>query len=193
MTLPSYQRERVVSESLDRLGMIVPALSLLAGAVIAVTGIKMQAWQLLAGAALLFANALTFWSGRLVVATWVVYVGASTLVDGLNVALGIVALVSTTLLIALVIASGGRVWFWIGGVVVSSAIWLSNRLALPWARFDVNRSPFTWLGAWLVLGSACVVLVVHTIRVGAGYGGSAARDLFADASHRRTTAGVCAP
>lgn len=178
MTLPSYQREKVVPESLDRLGAIVPALSLLAGAAVAATGIKMQAWQLVAVAVLLLVNALVFWTGRslarragervggslMVVATWVAFVGAATLVSGLHAALGTVALIAAILLTALVIVPGGRVWFWVGGVLVSTAIWLSNKLILPWARFDVNRSPVTWLGAWLVLGSVCVILVLQTIR-----------------------------
>ncbi len=178
MILPSTQHEKIVSDNIDRLGVVVPVLSLLTGVAVVAVGVRMQVWQLTVIAVLLLVNALAFLAGRLlsrrgaervggslmVAMTWVAFGSASVLVSGLSAALGTVALIAATMLIALVVAPRERVWFWIGSVLVSTAIWLPNAVTLPWARFDVNRSPITWLGAWLVLVTTCVVLVLHTMR-----------------------------
>ena len=178
MTMSSPRQREIVTASLDRLGVIVPVASLITSAAVVAVHFEVQAWQLLATAALLLINALAFLVARLlarqglegeggvlmVVTVWIVFAGAALLAAGAGSALGATAGLAGMLMAVLVLAPRRRPWFWLGSVAVGIAIWASGALAVPWPRFDVNASPATWLGVRLLLGSVIVVLAVLSMR-----------------------------
>ncbi len=62
----SFPRQReIIAGSLGRLGVIVPAVSLVTGAAVVAVQMEAKAWQLRAVAALLLVNALAFLLARL--------------------------------------------------------------------------------------------------------------------------------
>lgn len=178
MTMPSSRQREIVTSSLDRLGVLVPIVSLISGAAVAAVYVQTRTWQVLAAAVLLGVNALAFLLAGLlarqgmeraggvlmVVTVWAVFTGAALLWNNAGLALGATAMLAAALLTALVIASRSRPWFWLGSLASGVAIWAIGALSLPWMRLDANASPLTWLGVRLLLGSVVVILVAQGIR-----------------------------